>query len=146
MNWRRGYQPKKKGGMGVTNVKLVNLSLLTKWKWKLFKEDGSLWKRVLEDKYGKGLGDFREPNGVVRHRLASLWWKDLTTLEDRSGLTWFKSEVVRRMRDGMSTSFWKDRWRSNIPFCDIFPRLFSISIQKDSSVGEVCSHSKGERR
>lgn len=50
MNWRRVYQPKKKGGLGVTDVKLVNLSLLTKWKWKIFKEDGSLWKRVLEDK------------------------------------------------------------------------------------------------
>jgi hypothetical protein len=46
------------------------------------------------------------------------------------------------MGDGRSTSFWKDRWRSDIPFCD----LFLISTQKDSSVVEVCSSLEGERR
>jgi len=87
----------------VRDVKPVNLSLLVKWKWKFFKEDGR--KSVLEDKYDEGLGDIRESNGVVCHRLASLWLKDLTMLEDRSGLSRFKSEVVRKMKFDMITSF-----------------------------------------
>jgi len=37
----------------------------------------------------------------------------------------------------MSTSFWKDKWRSNIPFCDIFPRLFAISRQKEGCEGRL---------
>lgn len=52
MSWRRICQPRTKGGLDVKDVKLVNLSFLTKWRWRLIQMDNSLWKRVLEDKYG----------------------------------------------------------------------------------------------
>jgi len=109
----------------VRDVKLMNLSLLTKWKWTLIKEEGSLWKRVIEDKYGEG---------------------DLSLLEEGSGVSWFKSEVVRKMGDGSSTCFWKDKWRSIVPLCDIFPRLFALSMQKDCCVRDVGFSSEGDRR
>lgn len=32
VNWKRICQPKSKGGLGVRDVKIVNLSLLAKWK------------------------------------------------------------------------------------------------------------------
>jgi hypothetical protein len=44
--------PRNKGGLRVKDVRLFNLSLLTKWKWRLLHDDISLWKRVLMDKYG----------------------------------------------------------------------------------------------
>lgn len=100
-----------------------------------FKGDGSLWKRVLEDKYGEKLGDKGDHSGVVGNRFASMWWNDLILLQDRGGIHSFKSEVVRKMRDGMSTSFWKDRLRADVLVHDLFPLLFEISMQKDSCVG-----------
>jgi hypothetical protein len=35
-----------KGGQGVKDLLLFNLSLLAKWHWHLLVEDGSLWKKV----------------------------------------------------------------------------------------------------
>lgn len=61
----------------------------------------------------------------------------MVKLEGVGDGNWFKSGVVRKMGDGLSAGFWRDRWRSDIPFCHLFPRLFLISTQKDCSVGEV---------
>jgi len=33
VKWRRVCQPRSKGGLGVRDVRLVNLSLMAKWKW-----------------------------------------------------------------------------------------------------------------
>lgn len=48
------YHPKNKGGFGVKDEILFNLSLLAKWKWRLIHDDQSLWKMVLADKYRRG--------------------------------------------------------------------------------------------
>jgi len=53
VSWRKVCHPKIKGGLGVKNVKLFNLSLLAKWKWRLISNDQSLWKRLFMDKYGR---------------------------------------------------------------------------------------------
>jgi len=52
VKWRRVCQPKSKGGLGVRDVRLVNLSLMAKWKWRLLQEGTTLWKVVLREKYG----------------------------------------------------------------------------------------------
>jgi hypothetical protein len=50
VSWKDVYRPKCEGGLGVRDLKWFNLSLLTKWRWRLLVEDGSLLKRVLEKK------------------------------------------------------------------------------------------------
>jgi hypothetical protein len=52
VKWRKVCQPRSKGGLGVRDIKLDNISLLAKWKWRLLDEEPALWKEVLEDKYG----------------------------------------------------------------------------------------------
>jgi len=39
VNWRKICHPRIKGGLGVRDVKVVNMSLLAKWKWRLLQED-----------------------------------------------------------------------------------------------------------
>ncbi|PNY07585.1 ribonuclease H [Trifolium pratense] len=51
VSWRDVCRSKKDGGLGVKNLKLFNLSLLAKWRWRLLEEDKSRWKLVLEAKY-----------------------------------------------------------------------------------------------
>lgn len=84
-------QPKEEGGLGVRGVKLVNLSLLTKWGWRLIQDDQMLWKRVIVEKYG--VRALRVVN-VDRDRwpsVASTWWNDLMSLEGTVGSNWFNS-------------------------------------------------------
>jgi len=53
VNWNLVCQPKELGGLGVKDVRLMNLSLLAKWRWRLLDGEYGLWKEVLVERYGK---------------------------------------------------------------------------------------------
>jgi len=42
--------------------------------------------------------------------LASTLWEDLMSLEEGVAKNWFNSEVVHWVDNGISTSFWLDKW------------------------------------
>jgi hypothetical protein len=72
------------------------------------------------------------------YRYASLWWKDICELEVGVGASRWLGEVInRRIGSGDLTRFWKDVWLGDSPLCVIFPRLFSIVLNKDASVREM---------
>jgi hypothetical protein len=52
VKWSKVCQPKEKGGLGIRDIKLVNLSLLAKWRWSIIQGDDTLWIAVLKEKYG----------------------------------------------------------------------------------------------
>jgi hypothetical protein len=69
---------------------------------------------------------------------ASLWWKDVCNIELGVGdSNWLKDVLVRRLGNGMTTRFWRDVWIGGEPLRLKFPRLFSLSSQKDICVGEL---------
>jgi hypothetical protein len=112
IKWKVVCKDKKKGGLGVRDLEVMNTSLLLKWRWRLLnREDSPLWKEVLVAKYG---------NNIVNNVRLSL-----------------EEVVVRRLGNGRQTRFWRDVWIGDAPLCIKFPRLFSISLQKDASVGEL---------
>jgi hypothetical protein len=51
--WHSVCQPKALGGLGVSNLAVKNIFLLSKWLYKLLNEDG-MWQQLLKNKY---LGD-----------------------------------------------------------------------------------------
>lgn len=53
------------------------------------------------------------------------------------GANWFNREMVRKVGNGETTRFWLDHWVGNEALYLTFPRLFSISSQKEAMVGEV---------
>ncbi|MCI35538.1 ribonuclease H protein, partial [Trifolium medium] len=53
VRWSVVCQDKKKGGLGVRDIRLVNISLLSKWHWRLLLPGRPLWKDVLVAKYGE---------------------------------------------------------------------------------------------
>lgn len=105
VKWRKICQQKSKGGLGVRDVKLVNLSLMAKWKWRILQEDLPLWKVVLRDKYGDSLSGSHPEEGMRWLRFASGWWKDLMNLEGGLGEHWFSNRVVRKVSSGRETRF-----------------------------------------
>ncbi|MCI10071.1 RNA-directed DNA polymerase (Reverse transcriptase), partial [Trifolium medium] len=53
VRWSVVCQDKNKGGLGVQDIRLVNISLLSKWRWRLLLPGRPLWKDVLVAKYGE---------------------------------------------------------------------------------------------
>jgi hypothetical protein len=121
----------------VRDVGNVNRSLLIKWRWKLLNNDEAVWKDVLVAKYGPDVRhivhwfDFHIP------ARASCWWKDLCGVDLNDEVSWFAQNISRRVKSGSTTRFWKDAWLGPSPLCVCFPRLFSISTQKDAMINEV---------
>ncbi|MCI02857.1 putative non-LTR retroelement reverse transcriptase [Trifolium medium] len=73
------------------------------------------------------------------HRFASIWWKDICDIENVVvSRYWFVEGFVRKTESGDMTRFWYDCWIGDVPLCVEFPRLFSISNQKDAVVRELC--------
>jgi hypothetical protein len=71
LSWKMVCKEKREGGLGVRDVRVVNLSLLTKWRWKLLQNEPALWKDVLVAKYGTRLLHFVNFNGILGGRIAS---------------------------------------------------------------------------
>jgi hypothetical protein len=53
VNWQDVCQPKDQGGLGITNTRIMNIALLIKWIWRLFRDDPeeTLWHRIIRAKY-----------------------------------------------------------------------------------------------
>jgi hypothetical protein len=143
VKWKDVCLPRSQGGLGVRDVSKVNSSLLIKWRWKLIQNEGAVWKDVLAAKYGPNVRYNVHWMGESIPSCASCWWKDLCSVDLNDGVSWFASNVTRKVNSGNSTRFWKDCWMGTLPLCDRYPCLFSISVQKDAMINEVW---EGERR
>jgi hypothetical protein len=135
VKWGTVCKEKCKGGIGVRDVKIVNLSLLTKWRWRLLQEGRPLWKEVLVAKYGSHIlveADWS------RHKIpssASKWWRNIAALDKViPGKNWFLDTSLRKIGNGHSTSFWNVKWIGDGPLADVFPRLFLLSNHKENNV------------
>jgi hypothetical protein len=113
-------------------VKVINMSLLSKWRWNLLQNEAALWKVVLVSRYGRGLVRNVIINNSPGTRLASSWWKDICAVDKFvESKNWLDESIIRRVSDGASTSFWSQRWIGDQTLGKAFPRLFSLSIQKE---------------
>jgi hypothetical protein len=132
-------QSKKLGGLGVRDIRAVNISLLAKWRWRLLTDDKALWKEVLRGKYGDSVIGRVQLGVESEPWYSSRWWKDICSIGIYGGHNWFSQEVIRKMGNGAQTSFWRDCWTGPAPLCEIFPRLYSISTQKEETVASLWS-------
>jgi hypothetical protein len=131
----------------VRNLEEVNRGLLLKWRWRILNgEDMALWKEVLMAKYGNQIVNIVNLTNVEISSFATLWWKDVCHLEMGVGPTsWLEDVIVRRLGNGMLIRFWKDYWICEVPLSRLFPRLFSLSEQKEICVGELLKVEEGRR-
>ncbi|GAU23240.1 hypothetical protein TSUD_172690 [Trifolium subterraneum] len=141
VKWSDICKTKKDGGLGIKDLRLVNLSLLAKWRWKLLMEGGDVWKNVLVAKYGEGVLGNTRLDSMSLGNGCSVWWTDLCRLDRGAG--WFNQVAIKKMGCGNTIKFWKDVWVGNQSLEHRFPRLYSISDQQDKLVQEVGSRING---
>jgi hypothetical protein len=108
VRWDVICRPKKEGGLGVRDLRLVNISLLAKWKWKLLSHDDELWKDVVVARYGSDVMGKRNLGEIDITRMGSHWWRDLCLLDKDSD--WFNRAIGKRVGNGNNTSFWSENW------------------------------------
>ncbi|MCH82018.1 ribonuclease H protein [Trifolium medium] len=139
IKWSVVCKAKSKGGLGVRDVSLVNLSLLAKWRWRLLLPGRALWKDVLVAKYGDHIIHNVDWSGFRTPSSGSNWWKDICSLDSvLESKNWLVESVARKLGNGLSTSFWLTKWIGDAPLSVLFPRLFSLSNFRDSTVGDLC--------
>ncbi|PNX79781.1 ribonuclease H, partial [Trifolium pratense] len=137
VKWDVVCQPRSCGGLGVRDIRAVNISLLSKWRWRLLKDDHSLWKDVIREKYGNAVIGKVDLGEECKPWFSSSWWRDICSIGTNLDHNWFSEHVVRKMGNGEQTSFWEDIWVGEVSLRDHFPRLFSISMQKEASVASL---------
>jgi hypothetical protein len=96
-----------------------------------------VWKELLKSNYGVGIIGRTELGDEHKPWFASLWWRDICSIGHNLDHNWFAQAVTKKLGNGVLTSFWRDKWVGESPLCDRFPRLFSISTQKEASVAEM---------
>lgn len=89
------------------------------------------------ERYGERAGDLMDNENDCCPSNSSRWWKDIVNLEGCGGPSWFNEEVARKVRNGVNTKFWYARWRGGVPFRGKYPRLFSMSNQKEAMVANM---------
>ncbi|RVX19039.1 Transposon TX1 uncharacterized 149 kDa protein [Vitis vinifera] len=75
VNWDTVCMDKRKGGLGVRRLSILNRALLCKWNWRFAIERENLWRHVISRKFGEEEGgwssrDVRESYGVG-------FWKEI---------------------------------------------------------------------
>jgi hypothetical protein len=139
VKWKVVCRDKKSGGLGVRNIKIVNYSLLMKWRWRLLQlEERGLWKDVIIAKYGDHVTYNAGWSGASVPYFASLWWKDICNLEGCVvSKNWVEEGCIRRLGNGNHTRFWSDIWIDGTLLSVKFPRLFSLSLQKEAKISDL---------
>ncbi|MCH79323.1 LINE-1 reverse transcriptase like [Trifolium medium] len=135
VKWEDVCRPKRDGGLGVRDLRLTNLSLLAKWRWKLLLPEGGLWKEIVVAKYGNSVVGRNNLGEDHISRFGSSWWRNICLLENN--LRWFELGVDRVLGDGNSTSFWNVVWVGTQPLALAFPRLFAISVQQNMTLSQM---------
>ena len=129
VRWFKLCKSKKKGGVGIKNIKKMNISLLSKWWWKLEHEKG-LWQDIVKYKYLS-----RDYIHTVSHKLGdSPIWTDLLKVKS----IYLQGRCVK-IEDGALLRFWEDAWLPDSPLCTLIPVLYTLCEQKGVSVAYVKS-------
>ena len=125
VRWNLVCLEKRKGGLGVRNLALMNRVLLSKWNWRYANEREAFWKQVISQKYGVEEGDWC--TRVVSGRYGVRLWKTI-----RNEWLFLNSRLAYQVGNGRRVKFWKDKWCGDKPLCESFPSLYSIFLSKDA--------------
>ncbi|GAU38174.1 hypothetical protein TSUD_264000 [Trifolium subterraneum] len=149
VNWRDVCRPNNEGGLGVKDLRIMNISLLTKWKWRLLSEGNSIWKFVLRDRYGGGESGVSWMSRSLPTNKVSPWWNDLMVVGLVGGVERLQHFFFKKIGNGDETSFWHDVWVGTQPLkeeeelCDMLLNIL-LPIQLSHTKDEWrCQHSNG---
>jgi hypothetical protein len=136
VKWDQICLPRDKGGLGVKNLELFNLALLSKWKWRFLSDSEAMWAELLRFRYGHIpsilMGSVSYSNG----KKDSIWWKDVIGKGRGIEEEWFRPNVGCCVGDGKDIGFWNFKWYGNNTFKELFPNLYVKEAAKDIKIAD----------
>ena len=118
--WDILCKPKDQGGLGIHNLELKNIALLSKWLYRLLTKDGT-WQQILRNKY------------LGTKPLVQVQWKSGDS-HFRASLMNVKIDFLRFatfiIKDGSQIRFWEDAWLGNSPLRVRYPQIYNIVRKK----------------
>ncbi|GAU37021.1 hypothetical protein TSUD_207270 [Trifolium subterraneum] len=136
VKWDHVCLPRDLGGLGVKNLKLFNIALLSKWKWRCVNDSEAVWKEVLRHRYGHLSSFILNGVPISSNFKTSIWWKDMVNIGETFGYDWFQSNTRIIVGNGNNIAFWTNRWLGNNVLSDLFPNLFDKEAFKDAKVAD----------
>jgi hypothetical protein len=98
--------PKSQGGLGIPNLRDVNICLLASWLKRYINGEGKLWKTLIDKKYNTA-----SPNIFSCSTLgSSVFWKGFMWAVNAS-----KFGYRRKIGDGQQVKLWEDTWFGTSP-------------------------------
>lgn len=126
---------KEDGGMGIKNLEWFNLALLAKWRWRDLKQDKELWHEILKSRYGveaKGLCKLNLNDAI---KYGSAWWKAICRVGSyNNSEDWLKKGLKMKLGVRNKVRFWEDIWYDLVSMSELFPRLYSVSDDKNKVI------------
>jgi hypothetical protein len=133
--WKKCTRPKRKGGLGVINLRSQNIALLIKNLDKFYNGKDIPWVNLIWNTYYQG--------GEIPHATkekGSFWWKGVLKLCEI-----FRGIAKCKVGDGSTVLFWSDIWNDHL-LQDKFPRLFSFAKNKKISVAQFLQNNTIEEQ
>jgi hypothetical protein len=120
--WDVALKPRSEGGLGVKSLATVNSCLLLKLLHRLHHPGDSSWAAWARQRV-----DLATMTG-----LGGSHWDTLASI-----LPAYRCITTVTVRDDNSTSFWEDRWLTDLPLRAKFPLLYSHSSNNSVTVCAV---------
>lgn len=91
VNWHKVCAEKNNGGLGIKNLRVLNISLLCKWWWRLKNENGT-WQEIIKKKYLQK----KNIHNVSKNIGDSPIWHDL--LQVKKIIPWADKCILKKER------------------------------------------------
>ncbi|GJT93456.1 RNA-directed DNA polymerase, eukaryota [Tanacetum coccineum] len=131
VRWSKVLTPKDKRGLGVSSLYAINRGLMIKWLWRFHSQKSTLWSKVIKAIYGSDGGMDEGVSGGVR----TCWSSIVNEIKVLMGRGIDMSEFIKlKIRDGVSTLFWDERWYDGGVLKHLFPRVYALESCKNATV------------
>jgi len=127
--WDILCQPKEQGGLGIHNLELKNIALLSKWLYRLLTTEGTL-QQIIKNKYlgSKPIVQTQWKSGDFH------FWASL--MKVKNDFLKLGSFIIK---DGSQIRFWEDVCIGNRSLREQYPQLYNIAWKKQDTVADVLS-------
>nr|GEX60866.1 RNA-directed DNA polymerase, eukaryota, reverse transcriptase zinc-binding domain protein [Tanacetum cinerariifolium] len=132
VRWENVLAYLDQGGLGIGSLKVFNIALLQKWRWRFTTNSDLLWVKLIKAIHGIEAGF--DGKGCATTRVWSSIIGSTNYLHSHNLIP--KDTLKCHPGNGTSIRFWKDLWFGEELLCTRYNRLFRLDVNEDCFLSE----------